>query len=238
MRAADTFTESLFSVRKLDDFVPATHPLRAVRLMVNEALKALGPMLCGMYAQDTRGGRPAIAPEKLLRAMLLQVFYSIRSERMLMEQVQYKLLFRWFIGLLMDDAVWVLTVFTKNRERLIEHDAVIALFNQVLAIAQRRNLLSGEHFSVDGTLIQAWAGHKSFRAKDACEDKREDDDGANGGDFKGQRRSNDTHGSSTDAWRSRLRGFAPKGVLQDVPKCLICQRFFCPYLLDRRFGRN
>jgi hypothetical protein len=115
------------------------------------------------------------------------------------KQVQCNLLFRWFIGLSMDDAVWVPTVFTKNHERLIEHDAVIALFNQVLAIAQRRNLLSGEPFSVDGTLIQAWAGHKSFRAKDACEDKREDDDGANGGDFRGQRRSNDTHESSTDA---------------------------------------
>ena len=123
MRGADTFTESLFSMHRLDDFVPADHPLRPVRLMVNEALKNIEPLLSGMYAADVKGGRPSIAPEKLLRAMLLQIFYSIRSERMLMEQTQYNLLYRWFIGLSMDDSVWVPTVFTKNRERLIEHDA-------------------------------------------------------------------------------------------------------------------
>ena len=123
--------------------------------------------------------------------MLLQVFYSIRSERQLMEQTQYNLLFRWFIGLSMDDTVWVPTVFTKNRERLIEHDAVIGLFNEVLAIANENGWLSGEHFSVDGTLIQAWAGHKSFRAKGGGDDDT--------GDFKGQTRSNETHESKTDA---------------------------------------
>ena len=165
MRGSDTFTESLFTMRRLDDFVPPTHPLRPVREMVNVALKNIEPLLSGMYAADIKGGRPSIAPEKLLRAMLLQVFYSIRSERQLMEQTQYNLLFRWFIGLSMDDTVWVPTVFTKNRERLIEHDAVIGLFNEVLAIANENGWLSGEHFSVDGTLIQAWAGHKSFRAK-------------------------------------------------------------------------
>jgi transposase len=120
----------------------------------------------GMYADDYKGGRPSIAPEKLLRAMLLQILYSVRSERMLMEQIQYNMLFRWFVGLAIDDAVWVPTVFTKNRERLIEHNAIIELFNQVLDIANDKNLLSSEHFSVDGTLIQAWAGHKSFVAKD------------------------------------------------------------------------
>ena len=123
--------------------------------------------------------------------MLLQIFYSVRSERQLMEQTQYNLLFRWFIGLAMDDAVWVPTVFTKNRERLIEHDAVIELFNQVLEMANEKNLLSGEHFSVDGTLIQAWAGQKSFVRKDGG-------DGGDGGNFKGQTRSNDTHESTTD----------------------------------------
>lgn len=191
MRAADTFTESLFTMRRLDDFVPQAHPLRPVRKMVNEALKNIEPLLTGMYAADIRGGRPSIAPEKLLRAMLLQIFYSVRSERMLMEQTQYNLLFRWFIGLSMDDTVWVPTVFTKNRERLIEHDAVIELFNEVLAIANQNNWLSGEHFSVDGTLIQAWAGHKSFTRKDGA-----DDDSTN---FKGTSRSNDTHESTTDA---------------------------------------
>jgi transposase len=144
-----------------------------------------------MYAADVKGGRPSIAPEKLLRAMLLQVFYSIRSERMLMEQTQYNLLYRWLIGLSMDDSVWVPTVFTKNRERLIEHDAVIELFNQVLAIANKNDWLSGEHVSVDGTLIQAWAGHKSCVRKDGS--------GDGSANFKGQSRCNDTHESSTDA---------------------------------------
>ena len=134
MRGNDTFTESLFTMRRLDDFVPKNHPLRSVRTMVNAALKNIEPLLSGMYAADIKGGRPSVAPEKLLRAMLLQIFYSIRSERLLMEQTQYNLLFRWFIGLSMDDTVWVPTVFTKNRERLIAHDAVIELFNEVLGI--------------------------------------------------------------------------------------------------------
>lgn len=189
MRGADTFTESLFTMRHLDDFVPASHPLRPIRKMVNEALVKMDALLGGMYEADIKGGRPSIAPEKLLRAMLLQIFYSVRSERQLMEQTQYNLLFRWFIGLSMDDAVWVPSVFSKNRERLIEHDAVIELFNQVLEMADEQNLLSGEHFSVDGTLIDAWAGHKSLRAKDGSGD---------GGNFKGQSRSNETHESTTD----------------------------------------
>ena len=193
MRGADTFTESLFTMRKLEDFVPADHPLRAIRKMANAALSKMNGLFAGMYEADVKGGRPSVAPEKLLRAMFLQVLYSVRSERQLMEQVQYNLLFRWFIGLSMDDSVWVPTVFTKNRERLIKHDAVIEFFNEVLAIAQQKAWLSGEHFSVDGTLIQAWAGHKSFV-------RRDDDDQANGdgGNFKGEKRSNDTHESKTD----------------------------------------
>ncbi|MBD8525886.1 transposase, partial [Pseudomarimonas arenosa] len=129
MRGADVFMEQLFTVRKLDDFVPKDHPLRPIRERVNRALARLDSLFQRMYAEDRRGGRPSIAPEKLLRAMLLQIFYSVRSERQLMEQTHYNLLFRWFIGLSMDDAVWVPTVFSKNRERLIEHDAVVALFN-------------------------------------------------------------------------------------------------------------
>jgi transposase len=153
MRSADTFTESLFTLRRLDDFVPANHTLRPVRAMVNQALNNIEPLLLGMYAADIKGGRPAIAPEKLLRAMLLQVFYSIRSERMLMEQTQYSLLFRWFFDLSMNDAVWASVVFSKNRNRLLEHDAIIALFSEVLAITSKNDWLSGEQFSVDGTLI-------------------------------------------------------------------------------------
>jgi transposase len=191
MRGADTFTEGLFTLKKLDDFVPANHPLRVIRTMVNKALAEMGGLFAQMYEDDVKGGRPSIAPQKLLRAMLLQVLYSIRSERQLMEQTQYNLLFRWFIGLSMDESVWVPTVFTKNRERLIEHDAVVAFFNAVLKQADKKKWLSKEHFSVDGTLIQAWAGHKSFVRKDG-----KDDEGA--GAFRGQPRSNETHQSSTD----------------------------------------
>ena len=190
MRGADVFTEQLFTVKKLEDFVPADNPLRPIRLMVNAALKRLDGLFEQMYEPTWKGGRPSIAPEKLVRAMLLQVFYSIRSERLLMDQVQYNLLYRWFIGLSMDDAVWVPTVFSKNRDRLIEHDVVVALFNEIVTMADAEGWLSNEHFSVDGTLIQAWASHKSFLPKD-------DQDG-DGSDFRGQPRSNDTHASTTD----------------------------------------
>lgn len=194
MRGADTFTESLFMMRKLEDFIPQDHPLREVRKMANAALEKMAGLFAGMYESESKGGRPSIAPEKLLRAMLLQVLYSVRSERQLMEQVQYNLLFRWFIGLAMDDNVWVASVFSKNRERLIRHDAVIEFFNDVLAIAGQNNWLSGEHFSVDGTLIQAWAGHKSFVRKDGDGG----DGNGDGGDFRGKKRSNETHQSKTD----------------------------------------
>ena len=142
-------------MRHLEDFVPADHPLCPIRAMVNEALLKMNGLFARMYGADIKGGRPSIAPEKLLRAMLVQLFFSVRSERQLMEQTQYNLLYRWFIGLSMDDAVWVLTVFTKNRERLIEHDAIIELFSQIVQMAERKGWLSNEHFSVDGTLIQA-----------------------------------------------------------------------------------
>ena len=193
MRGTDTFIESPFTLHRLEDFVPADHPLRAIRQMVNEALGKMNDLFAGMYEPHSKGGRPSIAPEKLLRAMLLQVFYSVRSERQLMEQVQYNLLYRWFIGLAMEDAVWVPTVFSKNRERLLAHDTVIELFNHVVQSADEHGWLSGEHFSVDGTLIQAWASHKSFVRKDGS------DNDQGGGSFKGQTRSNETHESATDA---------------------------------------
>lgn len=206
MRGSDTFTESLFTLSTLDSFIPQSHPLRPIRVMVNEALLKMNQLLGCMYADDAKGGRPSIAPEKLLRAMLLQIFYSVRSERQLMEQTQYNLLFRWFIGLAMDDTVWVPTVFSKNRERLLEHDAVIELFNEILLIADQKNLLSGEHFSVDGTLIQAWASQKSFRPKAGEGDDQNPTSGDSRGqtpvptsvDFKGEKRSNETHQSTTE----------------------------------------
>ncbi len=194
MRGAATFTESLFSVRKLDDFVPKSHPLRSLRVMANEALAKTDRLFAGMCEAQTNGGRPSIAPEKLLRAMLIRILYSVRSERQLMEQVQYNLLFRWFIGLAMDDEVWVHTVFRKNRERLIKHHAIVEFFNEVVDLAEKKDLLSGEHSSVDGPLVQVWAGHKSFVRKDGDD---QDNDGGSAGDFKCSKRSNETHHSKT-----------------------------------------
>ena len=153
----------MFSYLSPEDRVPANHPLRPIRLMVDDALKALSPAFRRLYSAF---GRPSIPPEKLLRALLLQVLYTVRSERMLMEQLEYNLLFRWFVGLNMDEAVWVPTVFTKNRDRLLEGDIAEKFFAQVLAQARSANLLSDEHFSVDGTLIEAWASQKSFQRTD------------------------------------------------------------------------
>ncbi|MBB5510889.1 transposase [Paraburkholderia sp. JPY681] len=192
----DETQEALFTTVKLEDFVPADHPLRPIRLLVNQALTRLNGLFGIIYADS---GRASIAPEKLVRALLLQVFYSVRSERMLMEQMQYNLLFRWFVGLAIEDTVWNHSVFSKNRDRLLEHEVVESFFTEVMTLADRQGLLSREHFSVDGTLIQAWASHKSFRRKDGS-----DDPPAGGGrnaeaDQKGERRSNDTHESSTDA---------------------------------------
>ena len=196
MRGDDGMQESLFTMSKLEDFVPADHPLRPIRDLVNEALEQLNGLFNEIYA-DT--GRAGIAPEKLMRALLLQVFYSIRSERQVCEQLRYNLLFRWFVGLAIDDAVWDHSVFSKNRDRLLEHAVVEAFFAEVMRLADSKGLLSKEHFSVDGTLIQAWASHKSFRPKDGSDDQTPSGPGRNAQvDWKGKKRSNDTHESSTD----------------------------------------
>ncbi len=197
MRGLDEMQESLFTVAKLEDFIPTNHPLRPVRELVNQALKRLNGLFTLLYA-DT--GRASIAPEKLMRALLLQVFYSVRSERMLMEQMRYNLLFRWFVGLAMDDAVWDHSVFSKNRDRLLEHEVVEAFFTEVMTTADKQGLLSKEHFSVDGTLIQAWASHKSFVPKNGSDDDQPPQgSGRNAqANWRGKPRSNDTHGSSTD----------------------------------------
>ena len=170
------------------------HPLRPVRAMVEQALREMSSSFDAMYKKL---GRPSIAPEKLLRTLLLQVLYSIRSERMLMEQLEYNLLFRWFVGLNMDDAVWVPTVFTKNRDRLLDGDIAQKFFAQVLEQAQAAKLTSDEHFSVDGTLIEAWASHKSFQKKEQPSAEH-DDPGNPTVDFHGEKRSNETHESKTD----------------------------------------
>jgi len=184
----------MFSYLSPEERVPVKHPLRPIRLLVDEALKSLSPAFGQLYSAF---GRPSIPPEKLLRALLLQVLYTVRSERMLMEQLEYNLLFRWFVGLNMDEAVWVPTVFTKNRDRLLEGDVAEKFFQLVLTQARVADLLSDEHFSVDGTLIEAWASHKSFQRKDQAAPPP-DDPGNPTVDFHGEKRSNDTHESTTD----------------------------------------
>ena len=197
MRGEDTQQSTMFSYLSPEERVPAEHPLRPIRRMVDAVLQTLSPSFDDMYASF---GRPSIAPEKLLKALLLQVLYSVRSERMLMEQLDYNLLFRWFVGLNMDERVWVPTVFTKNRDRLLESDIARKFFAAVLDQARSSELLSDEHFSVDGTLIEAWAGQKSFQRKDGGEDARprDDDPGNPTVNFHGEVRRNDTHESTTD----------------------------------------
>src|SRR5450432_3736041 len=196
MRGHDTQQSAMFSYLSPEDRVAANHPLRPVRAMVDKALKVLSPVFDEMYASF---GRPSIAPEKLLRALLLQVLYSIRSERMLIEQLEYNLLFRWFVGLDMDEPVWVPSVYSKNRDRLLQGDIARALFSEVLSQARDQDLLSDEHFSVDGTLIEAWASQKSFQRKDGSGGPPQDNDPGNPTvDFHGEKRSNETHQSTTD----------------------------------------
>jgi transposase len=194
MRGDDRRPDTMFSYVAPEQRVPADHPLRTIHAMVDAALRELSPEFGRLYPKT---GRPSIPPEKLLRALLLQMLYSVRSERQLMEQLDYNLLFRWFVGLTMDDPVWDPTVFTKNRERLLRGDIARAFFERVLAQAQGRQLLSPEHFTVDGTLLEAWAGLKSFKAKGAASSPPEDP-GNPTVDFHGERRSNATHASTTD----------------------------------------
>jgi transposase len=196
MRGEDHQQNAMFSYLSPEQRVPQDHPLRKLRPLVDEALKKLSRRFTAMYAH---GGRPSIPPEKLLRALLLQVLYTIRSERLLMEQLDYNLLFRWFVGLNMDDAVWDATVYSKNRERLLNGDVAEEFFKEVLGIAKQYDLLSDEHFTVDGTLIEAWAGQKSFKKKDREGASAPPDDPGNPTvNFHGEKRSNQTHQSTTD----------------------------------------
>jgi transposase len=193
MRGADEQSGSMFSYVSLEDRVPADHPLRAIRRITDRALERLSPRFGTLYIHF---GRPSIPPERLLRALLLQALYTIRSERQLMEQLDYNLLFRWFVGLGIDDAVWAPTTFTKNRDRLLDGDIAAAFFDAVLIHAETARLLSDEHFTVDGTLLEAWASHKSFQPRD------EPPPPTGGGNptvnFRRQRRQNATHASTTD----------------------------------------
>lgn len=193
MRGADEQPGSMFSYVSLEERVPQDHPLRAIRHITDRALERLSPRFGTLYINF---GRPSIAPEKLLRALLLQALYTIRSERQLMEQLDYNLLFRWFVGLGMDDAVWSATTFSKNRDRLLDGDIAAAFFDAILIHADTTRLLSDEHFTVDGTLLESWASQKSFRPRD---EEPPTPSGSNPTvNFHGQRRSNVTHQSTTD----------------------------------------
>jgi len=200
MRGPDIMQDTLFTVRSLDSFVPENHPLRPIREILNRALKDMDAAFEAMYADS---GRDSIPPEKLLRALMLQLLYSIRSERLVVEQLSYNLLFRWFVGVSMDDAPWDHSTFSKNRERLIEHDAAGLLFDGVVAQARAQGLLSSEHFSVDGTLVRAWASLKSFVPKDGPPPPTSGSKSNPEVNFRGEKRTNETHESRTDP-QSRL----------------------------------
>jgi transposase len=195
MRGEDIQQSAMFSYLSPEERVPTDHPLRSIRDITDEALGALSKLFNQMYSAI---GRPSIPPEKLLRALLLQVLYTVRSERMLMEQLNYNLLFRWFVGLNADDDVWDVTVFTKNRDRLLKADVARRFFEQVVAEAQALDLMSDEHFTVDGTLLEACAGLKSFKNKQAGAAEAPDDPGNPTVNFHGEARSNKTHESTTD----------------------------------------
>jgi transposase len=187
MRGDERIQDGMFSYVSLEQRVPLDHPLRGIRKLTDAVLSSLDAEFDKLYKDS---GRPSIAPEYILRALLLQVFYSVRSERLLVEQIDYNLLFRWFVGLGMDDAMWNHAVFSKNRDRLLTSDVAQQFFAEVNLRAKK--FMSDEHFTVDGTLIQAWASQKSFRSKDGSDD-------SDGADFHGQKRSNKTHESTTDA---------------------------------------
>ncbi|MGH2383344.1 MAG: IS5 family transposase [Candidatus Limnocylindria bacterium] len=195
MRGPDIKQSAMFSYLSPEQRVPADHPLRKIREITDQILKSLSCVFGHMYA---RVGRRSIPPEQLCRALLLQVLYTIRSERMLMEQLEYNLLFRWFVGLNMDDPVWDVTVFTKNRQRFLKADIATKFFQRVVEQARRLDLMSDEHFTVDGTLLEACAALKSFQRKDGGEPPPPDDPGNPTVDFHGEKRSNETHASTTD----------------------------------------
>lgn len=195
MRGDDVFQDELFSYGGLGERVPAKHPLRRVREFAEGALAKMSSEFEGLYSKI---GRPSIAPEQLLRALLLQMLYSVRSERLLMEEIDYSILYRWFVGLNLDEAVWDATSFTKNRDRLLEAAVAKEFLAQVVERARGAGLVSDEHFTVDGTLLEAWASLKSFQAKDKKDAPPPDDPSNPTVDFHGEKRSNETHESSTD----------------------------------------
>jgi transposase len=225
MRGLDQRTGELFSYIDLEARVRADHPLRPIRAIVNEALAALESEFAPLYAGV---GRPSIPPEKLLRAMLLQAFHSVRSERQLMERLDYDLLFRWFVGLGIDDPAWDHSTFSKTRDRLLDGDIAAKFLAAVLAQPRVKRLLSGDHFSVDGTLIEAWASMKSVRPKDGSDEPPASGGGRNAeANFRGEKRSNETHASTTDPEARLYR----KGTGKEAKLC-----FMGHALMENRSG--
>jgi transposase len=196
MRGVDHQQSGMFSYLSPEARVRQDHPLRAIRAVVDEVLGELSPLFAAMYSVT---GRPSIPPEKLLRALLIQMLYSIRSERLLMEEIDYSVLFRWFVGMNLDEEVWDPTSFTKNRERLLDADVAREFLSQIVKQAHEKGWTSDEHFTVDGTLIEAWAGLKSFQRKEQSKAAPPDDPGNPTVNFHGEKRSNRTHESTTDA---------------------------------------
>jgi len=224
MRGIDVDQGELFSYISLDSRIPKDHPLRPIRKMVDVALREMSREFSAMYSHT---GRPGIPPERLLRALLLQVLYSVRSERMLMEQMEYNLLFRWFVGLGVNEAVWDPTTFTQNRDRFLSGNVAEVFFASVVSQAERAGLLSDEHFTVDGTLIEAWASMKSVRPKDGSGPPPESGGRNPSVDFKGQKRANETHASTTDPEARMYR----KGEGKETKLC-----FMAHVLMENRNG--
>lgn len=229
MRGLDERSGSLFSYVDLEARVPEGHPLRAIREIVNAALADMDSAFCALYSPF---GRASIAPEKLLRALLLQAFYSIRSERQLMERLDFDLLFRWFVGLGIDDEPWDHSTFSKNRDRMLDGDVAVKFLASVLAQPEVKGLLSSDHFSVDGTMVEAWAGMKSFKPKAQKKDGNDETSPPSGGrnaeaDFKGEKRTNETHASTTDPDARLYR----KGSGQEAKLC-----FLGHALMENRHG--
>jgi transposase len=202
VRSKDAKQQVFFSYKSIEDRIPEDHPIRTLKVLVDDVLARLSPDFDRLYSHT---GRPSIPPEQLLRALLVQIFFSVRSERQLVEQLNYNMMFRWFVGLNLDDDIWNATTFTKNRDRLLEGEVSERFFAEVLATAKKQGLVSQEHFTVDGTIIEAWASHKSFQRKDESGDDDGNTPSGNGGsrknpdvNYKGQKRKNDTHESKTD----------------------------------------
>ncbi len=223
MRGNDSLQGGMFSYVTMEARIPEAHPLRVVKALTDEALRGLSRELSKLYA---RTGRPSIPPEQLLRALVLQALYTVRSERLLMEQLEYNLLFRWFVGLSMDDRVWDATVFTKNRERLMDGDIARAFLREVLKLAGAKGLLSDEHFTVDGTLLEASASQKSFRPRPGSGGPS-DSGGNRAQDFHGEKRTNETHQSTTDPEARLYR----KGAGKEAKLC-----FLGHVLMENRHG--